>query len=420
MSNGNTSPLKEWYIKYKDIKSFKELQASESYELANLELDINISLESYQRALYRYRKSLEDLTEQQNIEDMISGDAREILSKSASIKTVKDLIEFAEIDLNEWVIVKQVANKWGSANNPSYQVKVWLEKVEAETASEEVFMALMDTTMEKIKNIPVFPSADLNYLSNTGNLLELAIVDHHVDRLEDVSYEKKKEDYLEAVIHFLQKSKQYNPEKIILTVGSDFFNSDSKDQMTTKGTPQHDSKNWKESFSENSAFLVEVINLLKSKSKVQVIIVPGNHDFHKAFYLGCVLDAVYCKDHNVGVNNNHSDRKYFSWGTCLIGFTHKLQRNNMDLPLIMSREAKEHWANAKHIEIHLGHLHKEKQTIRIVDEETAIKTRNLPSLTSAAEWDSVMGFEHIRESQAFVWNKENGLEAVFHYKSKVV
>jgi len=57
-----------------------------------------------------------------------SGNIREIKGPMAQVRTLDDLVEFSEIDLEEWSITKWIANYWGQADSPNSQVKAWLAR----------------------------------------------------------------------------------------------------------------------------------------------------------------------------------------------------------------------------------------------------------------------------------------------------
>ena len=42
------------------------------------------------------------------------------------IRTIDELIEFADVDMDQFEITREVVNFWGSHDNPNSQVKAWL------------------------------------------------------------------------------------------------------------------------------------------------------------------------------------------------------------------------------------------------------------------------------------------------------
>jgi hypothetical protein len=68
------------------------------------------------------------------------------------------------------------------------------------------------------------------------------------------------------------------------------------------------------------------------------------------------------------------------------------------------------FAETKHREAHCGHLHKE-----MVNEYRGIKVRFLPSICTTDDWHKQMGYEAYRCAQAYIWNKETGLEGFLQH-----
>ena len=154
----------------------------------------------------------------------------------------------------------------------------------------------------------------------------------------------------------------------------------------------------------------------KQCSAVEIIIVQGNHDFTRSYYLGMAIKQRYLSAPDITVNLGEEPRKYTVWGNSLVCFTHGDNEVKGKLPLIISREQPEEWGRCKYIEIHKGHLHKEQETSLVMtNEESQIKERVLPSLVSCDDWHKLKGYSHIRESQGFVWNQQNGNIAILKY-----
>ena len=52
---------------------------------------------------------------------------------------------------------------------------------------------------------------------------------------------------------------------------------------------------------------------------VDVVVIPGNHDFERSYYMGAYLEAWFNEDPQVYVNNGASPRKYYKFGKVLLG-----------------------------------------------------------------------------------------------------
>lgn len=340
------------------------------------------------------------------------------LVTSTWIKTPEQLIEHLQIDTNIWELSKFTRNVWGSDSNPSFQVKGEFKKKKVEF-NEKLILDSIKQVVSEFK--PVQTKIERKQFKS-DNMLEIAIEDHHYGQLsnesetgEDYNLEISKKLYLDTVDYMLTNSEVYKPEQILLVVGSDFFNVDTTDSTTYAGTYQAEADRWKKTFTTGVELIIEAIEKCRKLAKVQVVIVQGNHDFTKSFYLGIALSQRYSSTSDVHVDCSEMVRKYTTWGKALLCFTHGDKEVKGKLPLIISREQPESFAQAKFIEVHCGHLHKEKESLVMCDEDVSIKERILPSLCAIDDWHSVKGYSHIRESQSFVWNKEKGNVAILKY-----
>ena len=153
--------------------------------------------------------------------------------------------------------------------------------------------------------------------------------------------------------------------------------------------------------------LISGINHLTKFAPVDVIIVNGNHDEERMFYIGDVLKAYYSENPSVSVNNNGEYRKYYQYGTNMLMWTHGDKEKHSELPLIMATEQPKMFAATKFREIHCGHFHKE-----MMQEYRGIKVRFLPSLCPSDNWHKMMGYESLRAGQALIWDKTKGFQGL--------
>ena len=66
-------------------------------------------------------------------------------------------------------------------------------------------------------------------------------------------------------------SEKLDIEKIILPIGNDGMNSEGLSRATTKGTPQFDSGDWRETFVGYCALMVKAVDYLAQYADVDVI-----------------------------------------------------------------------------------------------------------------------------------------------------
>jgi len=242
--------------------------------------------------------------------------------------------------------------------------------------------------------------------------VEISLPDHHFGKLahaeesgDDYNLDIAAELYLNTIKKLYRKVMGNNIERFILPIGNDMINSDNHRQTTTKGTPMHDSHRGPLVFRKAIASVIEAINFLRERAPVDVIIVPGNHDFETTFAVGEVLAAWYRGEKNVNVDNGLTSYKYYKYGKNLVGFDHGDKIKGQVLATKILKDNKENIADVEFFEWHLGHLHKE-----VLNEFNGVKVRHLPSLCPADAWHKFHGYDHLKCAQAHIWNKNTGYE----------
>jgi len=234
---------------------------------------------------------------------------------------------------------------------------------------------------------------------------EISLPDIHYGKYTGQTTEEAEDAYMDVVEDLMKKAIGLDIEKIILPIGNDGMNSEGLSRATTRGTPQFDSADWRETFVGYCALMVKAINYLSQYADVDVVVVQGNHDYERMFYSGEYLNAYFINNELVNINNAHDHRKYYEYGTNMILFTHGDKVKAADMPLIMATEQPEMFARTTSREAHCGHLHKE-----MVNEYRGIKVRFIPSMCKNDDWHKMMGYEAKRTGQAHIWNKQRGYE----------
>ena len=351
----------------------------------------------------------------------------------AHVKTLDGIIQEAKIDLNLWNIDRHVINKWDVTNKfgqtfQNWQIKVWLskrEEIEAAINFEQFYKDLL----AKHKSIKYKP---VKYSKNESNLLEVNIFDLHLGKLcwsEEVenNYDTKiasaRFNYaLQQIIH---RAGPFGYDRIVFPIGNDFFNSDGHLNQTTMGTRQDEDSRWQKTYMTGKKLLIEAIDYMRQFAPVDVIVVPGNHDWTKSFFLGDTLASWYRSDKCVSVNNKANPRKYYEYGSVLLGYTHGNNEKIEALRSLMAFEAKDAWARTRYKEFHLGHQHRKlsvKHTIKsdLLHEELGVVIRSMSSLAGTDAWHHTMGYVGpTRAAEAFLWNKDSGLIGNFNINIKI-
>ena len=279
----------------------------------------------------------------------------------------------------------------------------WRESLTYTIDQEKKWKEFKECFFKELKTVK--PKTVKHKLKKNGVCLEISLPDLHVGKGDtDVLISK----FTESCLSLLKRAEIYEIERIVFPIGNDGLNSEGKRYSTTAGTPQRDSIDWQDSFRIYANALIHILNEFSKVYPVDVIVIPGNHDSERMFYIGEVLSAYYMQDANVDIRNSGEYRHYYEYGINMLLFTHGDKEKLADLPLIMATEQPEMFARTKYREVHMGHFHKE-----IVNEFRGIKTRFLPSLCHIDEWHKMKGYAHQKSAQAYVWNKTNGLDGYF-------
>lgn len=288
-------------------------------------------------------------------------------------------------------------------------------KLELEHDFREELEALKKLAKEKIKRTPkVYKTPH-----DTGILLEIATPDLHVGKLaHSIETGGRPYDVKIAIATFeralealVERTSGYKIEEILMVAGNDLFNSDSPENTTTAGTAVSTDGRFHKTFHHVRNMMVKAVERLRQIAKVHVLIVPGNHDRQTAYHLGDSLECYFHNDPSVVVTNTPATRKYFIWGKCLIGFCHGDEGKRDDYPLLMAVENPEAWGQAKFREIHTGHYHKQQ-----LEEHNGVRVRILSALCPPDDWHASQGYiGALRQAEAFVWSKTEGLLAQVYY-----
>jgi hypothetical protein len=380
-------------------------------------------------------------------------DASTLTSVSRSIRTLDELLAHTKVDLNEWEEERHVINKWecvmrepattvqdedGKAlvvtndkggkstlwtrnsnkplTQPLFQIKVWLRRRVVVARTREIIQGMLQEFRREA------PKRSFKAQENKdGLLLEISIFDLHLGKLcwgpeagHNYDIKISQSAFTDALESLLQRTSGFKVGRILFPVGNDFFNVDNAASTTTAGTPQHEDVRWQKSFVIGRKLMVDAILRMREIAPVDVVMVSGNHDMERIFYLGDTLAGWLSRTDGVSVNNEPTLRKYYQYGKCLVGFTHGKEEKHNNLPLIMATEQSHMWAATKFREMHLGHWHHKKEIhFQPVSEFNGVRVRIIPSLCPADAWHKMKGYEGLRAAEAYLWDKDHGCVGSF-------
>ena len=203
----------------------------------------------------------------------------------------------------------------------------------------------------------------------------------------------------------------YDIDTVVLPISNDFFHTDNYQHATTNGTPQDTIVDYADEYEHGFDLLVQAIDFLKANAKeVDVLLVQGNHDRTKSYYLAHALDVYYSEDPSVFFDRTTSLVKAVVLGNTFIGYHHgncKIE----DLPLLFAthKEYSTYFGNAVYREVHTGDKHH-----YMAKEVKGVRIQQMPSLSGTDRWHSDNNFVHsIRAGLALVYDPTLGKIAEF-------
>ena len=361
-------------------------------------------------------KELREKDNYQNVEGKNYIEERKVNVEKGTIESTivsdfdpKDDLELAQlhkINLDKYVIT----NYW-SKMLPSgkFTSSVFSKKKEAKDYSPEDFAKFLENY--KPTNILVTKIPNFKDVVN----VEISLSDYHLAKRTvdgDNSVEARAKRYLDVAQSLINKVvSNYHIDTIILPISNDFFHTDNYQHQTTQGTPQDTIMDYSEEYELGFSILVDTINMLRQYANhVVVVLVQGNHDRTKSFYLAHALDVFFKDVHDVDFIREHSVVKGITLGNTFIGWHHgncKIE----DLPLLFATHPQysQSFGNAKYREVHTGDKHH-----YMAKEIKGVRIQQMPSLSGTDRWHLDNNYVHsVRAALALVYDLELGKIAEF-------
>lgn len=348
-----------------------------------------------------------------NSTEEVEGKKSYTLTVSKRFTNHEEMADFCGIDLDEWKPVKITTNEWNTS--PSFicwQYKVTWGRRDGFDPRQALEAFKKKLNNYKVPKLPIYKK----HISPVA--YEINIPDLHLGRL---AWEKETgknwdvkiayREWLKAHEYFMNIAVTKNVSRIVVLLGSDYYNVNNAANTTANNTPQDEDGRWQRSFDYGLKGAIEAAEMWRQYGVVvEIYLIPGNHDIERLYYLGAVLSAWYKDVDDVIIHNEPTVRKYFVWGRNMIGFSHGKDDKN-ELKHVYQSEMREYMTQCDNIEFHIGHEHQEKAVVQ----QGSVIVRTVPSLARYNAWETGKGYSGNRRAQAFTYNKEKGLMGIDYY-----
>jgi len=354
-----------------------------------------------------------------------------VVSTGPEIRTEADMRELAALSEERWECVDFRVNSWPTTARESGQ---WFRYDNVHTTGRfkpnqaviDAEAVIADLVADMRQYSPSY--SPIRYVrpgEAERHMLELFVADHHIGLLawNEETGEDYDSDLAENILRYalgrmMERASGFPVDKVLLPLGNDWMHTDATDNgkggQTTAGTPQDVDTRYQKMFRRARRMAVMLIDEVRQLAPVEVVVVPGNHDTERMFFLGDALHGWYRLDESVTIRNSAAKNQYVRYGNTLIGLTHGHEQKDKDLPLTMATEAAEDWAATEWREWHTGHLHKKRETQYVpVVEDQGVRVRVMPSLVARDAWHASKGYRHKRACEAYLWHHSEGYAGTF-------
>lgn len=385
------------------------------------------TLKSWLHRIPDWRPDL-DLTQpsdQERTSDTITGDARHIqIVTHEELRTVDDVVEYCEIDLARWEIVKCriTSHKQGQTDaekNPRILAMVNVALELKARAPNDPLRAKNEVIDLCKQYAPKIRKPTWTRRKCRGELLlEISVPDIHIGKLSDAnetgeSYnlEIARSLYLKAHDHIInQACGRYEIGQVLSVQANDIMHFAGSTYATTKGTRQDYAGTWQRVYRTARETATDAVMMCREVGPTRVITHPDNHAADQAFFIGDALHCYFHADGAVEVDSGPEPYKFHRHGNCLIGLGHGDRAKYPQLQAIMAKREPEAYVQCAVKEWHLGHLHHEQ----MIAGYGGMVFRRLSSLSAGDSWHATMGYDAQKSAMGFIWSRV-ALEGIVYF-----
>jgi hypothetical protein len=380
MQEQTTLEQLEQLLHYKKSKKFyaEKLNITEE-EVAALLLEIRTSSKKQQEdaETAAYIAALEEKVIEENLE---KGTYKSTINTDFEPKSVEDLYALHKIDKTKY----KITNYWSKLkSNGKFTSSVFATAKKDADYSQEDFSKFLETYKAPVK------ITEFSTQNPTKEFVdvEISIADFHLAKktLENESIAEKKEQYITILTGLIQKATgAFNIKKAVFIISNDFFHTDNYQNQTTNGTPQDVLTGYDNEYEQGFDLLVTAITFLKYfAQEVEVVLVQGNHDRTKSFYVAHALEVYFKNTKTISFQRHHSTTKHVVLGNTFIGYHHGNCKID-DLPLLFATgTTSKDFGNATYREVHTGDKHH-----YMAKEIKGVRVQQMPSLSGTDRWHS--------------------------------
>lgn len=220
--------------------------------------------------------------------------------------------------------------------------------------------------------------------------------------------------YMAYVLNVINYFPEHRLDEIVLEIGGDWFNSNSSENATKKGTPQSEDARFIETEQTAESMVTDAVNLLSPyANKIRIVVVPGNHDPDRVIVFAHFLHAWFRNCPQIIVDHTPMAHKVLWHDKVLLMYTHKYIANLVNM---MSHLCPDGFVKATTKIINVGHLHTKKDMIITSEYDGTVQIVQHPSLIPGDSWSIENMYLSKRQGMIKLFDTSLGQIAEFNYE----
>ena len=299
--------------------------------------------------------------------------------REKKVLTDDELLELHAFDPKKFKIRTVTSNEWSVTTGEGEQWFNFQSKIVAEPkAVEDINWDELGARLAD-RVIPKQPKAPVNVDEERYLVIPLFDLHFGANSIEDY------DDSLAKI--YKQLETEY--KRVLIISGGDILDADNHQSTTASGT-QLDTIDLNQAWDDAFDFFDLIIDkALDCAEEVELMYVPGNHDYSSGQTLFKPLNRLYRNEDRVTINDEQESFKATLLGSNFIGATHGIKRNKKDYPMIYATQFSQMWgADGVHTrEVYTGHLHFEHTV-----DMNGLVIRQMPTRNEENQWSRDNGF----------------------------
>lgn len=286
----------------------------------------------------------------------------------------------------------------------------------------------------KNKIAATMPKVNPNTKYDSEKLLVIPDVELHIGKLaskfdstDSYDYKKALYRYIKIILEAEKVQKKFKAKEVCMTIGNDFFNTDTEQNTTTAGTEQHNDTRFQQMIGNGIVAHVWAIERMKKNcGKLILKFNPGNHDYLTDYTLFMQLYYLYRNDPKVEIECRVKDSRWATglvWNNNLIIFAHGKTPegkalNDDKLALLRDTMFKEEAREIDYTTVLAGHLHNATENNYSKRKTTANGVTVIRSGSPSGDgaWDSGNLYSSDKSHQVYLFDANRGLYSTVNIK----